>query len=91
LIELIKIVTVTFLCLATCRIINTVINTLKQKNEKKAANLIPSLTRKISSQVKNIVTAPEAIRMFRVFFEKWSEKIPERIMAVKIVFLTNTL
>jgi hypothetical protein len=66
---------------------NTVINTLKQKNDKKAANFIPSLTIKTSSQVKNIVTAPEIIRMFRVFFEKWSEKIPERIMAVKIMSL----
>jgi hypothetical protein len=66
---------------------NTVINTLKQKNDKKAANFITSLTIKISSQVKNIVTTPEIIRMFRVFFEKWREKIPERIMVVKIMSL----
>jgi len=66
---------------------NTVINALKQKNEKKAANLIPSSAIKTSSQVKIIVTAPEVMRMFFVFFEKWSEKIPERIMAVKMMSL----
>jgi len=69
---------------------NTVINTLKQKNEKKAANFIPSLAIKTSSQVKIIVNTPEAMRMFFVFFEKWSEKMPERIMAVKMMSLMIT-
>jgi len=30
--------------------------------------------------------APEAIRMFRVLFLNSSEKVPERIMAVKMIF-----
>ena len=68
---------------------NTVINILKQKKERKPKNPKTSLLTIISSQVKMMVMIPETIKILRVFFEKLSEYVPEIMMAVKMMSLMS--
>ena len=84
-------VPVTCLLLAICLIMNTVINRLKQKKDRKATNPNNSLVKNKASQDKRMVTVPVAIRILRVFAAKSREKVPEITIAVKIRSLRSVL
>jgi hypothetical protein len=89
LIELIIMVRLTCLLLATYLTINTVIKTLKQKNEKKDKRLNKSIGKNKSSHVKMIVIAPKKIKIICLFFLKSRENVPKRMIAVKMTSLAN--